>query len=59
MLFDSRYRTDTVLGAEDTKIIKMNALLSSHILTSEEMEGKLTIVVELISSGTETFYILI
>lgn len=48
-----------MLGAEDTKIIKMNALLSSHIPTSEEMEGKLTIVVELISSGAETFYILI
>lgn len=44
-LFSSLNRSDTVLGAEDTKIIKTKAPLSSFILTIEETEVKLTIAV--------------
>lgn len=59
MLFSSCYGMDTVLGAEDTKILKMKALLSSYILTHEEMEGELTVVAERTSSEQKCFYILI
>lgn len=41
LLFSSCYAPDTGLGAEDTKIMKTKALLSSCILTSGETEGKI------------------